>query len=79
MPTLPPYDPFPPDPSPAPAVGELVKRLRALSRHEHDDLSIGDEAASRIEQLEAKISELNEYNERLQEEVSYWKHSITRR
>ena len=30
---------------------DLIARLRALSRHEHDDLSIGDEAADEIERL----------------------------
>ena len=30
---------------------DLIERLRALSRHEHDDLSIGDEAAGEIERL----------------------------
>ncbi len=26
-------------------ITDLISRLRALSRHEHDDLTIGDEAA----------------------------------
>ena len=30
---------------------DLIRRLRAMSRHEHDDLSIGDEAADAIEEL----------------------------
>lgn len=30
----------------------LVEQLRALARAEHDDLSIADEAADRIEELE---------------------------
>lgn len=30
---------------------DIVDRLRALSRCEHDDLSIGDEAADEIERL----------------------------
>jgi hypothetical protein len=29
----------------------LIERLRALARAEHDDLSIGDEAADEIERL----------------------------
>lgn len=33
--------------------GDLIQRLRALSRHEHDDFSIGDEAADEIERLRA--------------------------
>ncbi len=31
----------------------LIDRLRAMARHEHDDLSIGDEAADEIEHLRA--------------------------
>jgi hypothetical protein len=30
---------------------DLISRLRALSRHEHDDLTIGDEAAYEIARL----------------------------
>jgi hypothetical protein len=30
----------------------LVRRLRALARAEHDDLSVGDEAADRITELD---------------------------
>jgi len=37
------------------AVDPLVMRLRAMARFEHDDFSIGDEAADRIEQLEQRI------------------------
>ena len=33
----------------------LIERLRALARAEHDDLSIGDEAADEIERLTAEI------------------------
>jgi ElaB/YqjD/DUF883 family membrane-anchored ribosome-binding protein len=36
---------------------DLNSRLRALARAEHDDLSIGDEAADRIEELEQQINE----------------------
>jgi hypothetical protein len=32
----------------------LIDRLRALSRHEHDDLTIGDEAADETERLLAE-------------------------
>lgn len=35
---------------------DLTKRLRALSRHEHDDLSIGDEAADEIERLQSGLA-----------------------
>ena len=30
---------------------DLISRLRALSRHEHDDLTIGDEAVDEIKRL----------------------------
>jgi hypothetical protein len=40
----------------------LVDRLRALSRYEHDDASIGDEAADEIEKLTAERDHnLNEW------------------
>ena len=32
---------------------DIVTRLRGLSRHEHDDLTIGDEAADVIERMSA--------------------------
>jgi hypothetical protein len=35
----------------------LVDRLRAMARAEHDDLSIGAEAADRIEELEKEVAE----------------------
>jgi len=34
-------------------VRPLVKRLRAMARHEHDDLTVADEAADEIERLVA--------------------------
>lgn len=34
-------------------VDSLVMRLRAMARHEHDDLSVADEAADRIEAMQA--------------------------
>lgn len=34
---------------------DLISRLRALSRNEHDDLTIGDEAADEIEKLRAAL------------------------
>lgn len=34
---------------------DLVKRLRDLAQAKHDDLSIGDEAAARIAELEATL------------------------
>jgi hypothetical protein len=37
---------------------DLVKRLRDLSDCKHSDLSIGNEAADRIEQLEAALQGL---------------------
>jgi regulator of replication initiation timing len=32
-------------------MNDLISRLRALSRHEHDDLTIGDEAVDEIKRL----------------------------
>jgi hypothetical protein len=37
-------------------MGDLIERLRALSRHEHDDLSLGDEAADEIERLQSGLA-----------------------
>lgn len=39
---------------------DLVKRLRDLAASKHDDLSIGDEAAARIEALAARMAKLEE-------------------
>lgn len=35
---------------------DLIERLRCLTRLEHDDLSIGDEAANEIERLGAELA-----------------------
>jgi hypothetical protein len=35
-------------------VSDLIQQLRAMSRHEHSDLSLGDEAADAIERLMAE-------------------------
>lgn len=32
---------------------DLISRLRALSRHEHSDLTVGDEAADIIERIKS--------------------------
>lgn len=44
---------------------DLVKRLRDLAQAKHDDLSIGDEAADRIAELEAALGHATEYVGRL--------------
>jgi len=36
----------------------LVSQLRQLAKHLHDDLSIGEDAANRIEELEATVMAL---------------------
>lgn len=41
-------------------MNDLISRLRALSRHEHDDLTIGDEAADEIERLRLIVPEVLE-------------------
>lgn len=43
---------------------DLTDRARALSRHEHDDASIGDECADEIERLTAERDALREDAER---------------
>lgn len=35
----------------------IVERLRAMARHEHDDLSIGDEAAALLEEAERVLAD----------------------
>lgn len=45
------------NPKPSPSVAE---RLRALSRCEHDDLSIGAEAADELDRLTALVKEAEE-------------------
>lgn len=39
---------------------ELIKRLRAMARYEHDDLGMGNEAADALEAQQARIAELRE-------------------
>ena len=36
-------------------MADLVKRLEALARSEHDDLTVASEAASRIKELEGEV------------------------
>jgi hypothetical protein len=38
-------------------MSDLVERLRALSRLEHSDCTIGDEAADELERMQATITE----------------------
>ena len=62
---------------------DIVERLRALSRHEHDDLSIGEEAADVIEHLRivkteeaelvGEIERLRAENERLRRNLEIWR------
>lgn len=37
---------------------DIAERLRALSRCEHDDLSIGVDAADELDRLRARVAEL---------------------
>ena len=43
----------------------LIERLRSLSRAEHDDISIGDEAATALADLRAKLDATEGENTRL--------------
>lgn len=36
-------------------MSDLVQRLRALAKHEHDDLTIGDEAADELDRLTREL------------------------
>jgi len=52
-------------PEPPAISDDLISRLRELSRRQHDDLSIGDEAADMIEGLSDRLKELERlYRER---------------
>jgi hypothetical protein len=57
---------------------DIVERLRALSRHEHDDLSIGDEAADIIEvhrnSIDALIAGWNKDRAERDEAISAARH-----
>jgi phosphoglycerate dehydrogenase-like enzyme len=47
----------------------LVQRLRALSRVEHDDFTIGEEAADELERLQRENAELHAEFTRVSEEI----------
>lgn len=48
-----------------PAIDDLVSRLRSLARAEHDDLSIGDEAALAIKVLYERLLVVQKINAQL--------------
>ena len=55
-------------------LSDLVSRLRAMARFEHDDLSIGNEAAAEISRLEARCARLEALlkdNEYIQSKADY--------
>ena len=41
-------------------MSDLIEQLRRLARYNHDDLSIGTDAADRIEQLERELAAAKE-------------------
>jgi len=43
-------------------MSDLIERLRALSRHEHSDLSIGNEAADELVLAYRRIRALKDYS-----------------
>lgn len=46
-------------------MADLIERLRKLAQHEHDDLSIGAEAADEIENLRSELHAADALRERL--------------
>lgn len=40
---------------------DLVRRLRALAKQQHDDLSVADKAAEELERLGARLNLLQRY------------------
>jgi hypothetical protein len=50
---------------------DLLERLRALSRHEHSDLSIGDEAADEITALRLQIAAHEQQNRVLMSKIQW--------
>ena len=49
-------------------MSDLVQRLRGMSRYEHDDLSIADEAADEIERLTQALKKANDQAEHFERE-----------
>lgn len=50
----------------------LQDRLRGLSRHEHSDFSLGDEAADELDAKDARIKELEGANEMLMHSLKHF-------
>jgi hypothetical protein len=47
----------------------LAERLEAMARHEHDDLSIGEEAAAALREAHAEIEHLQEHGPWIDDEL----------
>lgn len=57
---------------------DLVKRLRALARCQHDDLSIGDEAADEITSLRSLLDKAKGALENLLKENEFFEREEAR-
>ena len=51
---------------------DLVKLLRDMALYRHDDLSVGDAAADRIEELECELAETRAKIERLRHSRQFY-------
>ena len=54
------------------AYASIIEALRALGRYEHDDHSLGPDAADEIEHLRAEVERLKAEVERLEAELEGW-------
>ena len=54
-------------------MSDLIEQLRRLARYDHDDLSIGADAADRIEQLERELATAVERAAKAEADLTYFK------
>lgn len=59
-------------------MSDLITRLRALSRAQHSDLSIGDEAADELQALQAKLTRIEAAINTVRSEMYEFVHNTER-
>lgn len=59
-------------------MSDLITRLRALSRAQHSDLSIGEEAADELEALLTKLARIEAAITTVREEMHKFRHNTER-